>query len=63
MSLAATPVRDLQLDLRLVRGLSVHDVLGFCMGFSFEASRVLGSGLAGRVSGRETLDCLGGLAK
>lgn len=64
MSLAAAPVRrDLQLDLRLVRGLSVHDVIGFCMGFSFEASRVLGSGLAGRVFGSETLGCLGGLAK
>jgi hypothetical protein len=33
------------------------------MGFSFDASGVLGSGLLGRVFGSETLGCLGGLAK
>ena len=64
LSLPATPVRrDLQLDLCLVGGLGLHDVLGFCMGFSFETSGVLGSGLPGRVFGGETLGCLGGLAK
>ena len=62
--MAAAPARrDLQLDLCLVGGLSLHGVLGFCMGFSFETSGVVGSGLPGRVFGGETLGCFGGLAK
>jgi hypothetical protein len=55
--------RDLRLDLRLVRGLSVHDALGSCMGFAFEASGVPGSGLGGRILGSETPGCLAGLTK
>ncbi|MGP0026354.1 MAG: hypothetical protein ACLPKE_23820 [Streptosporangiaceae bacterium] len=40
----------------------MHDVLGFCMGLSFEANDISGSGLAGRVFGSETLGCPPGLA-
>jgi hypothetical protein len=59
----ATPVRpDLQFDLCLVGGLGPHDVLGLCMGFSFEASGVLGSGLPGRLFGGKTQGCLCSLA-
>src|SRR5271165_5065238 len=62
MSPATSSEQHLQLDLRLVRGLSSHDVLGFCIGLSFEANGVPGSGLAGRVSGNKTLGCPPGLA-
>jgi hypothetical protein len=62
MSPATSSEQHLQLYLRLVRGLSLHDVLGFCMGLSFEANDISGSGLAGRVFGSETLGCPQGLA-
>jgi hypothetical protein len=38
-------------------------VLGFCGGFSSEASGVLGSGLPARVFGGQALGCLGGLGQ
>lgn len=64
LSWPATPAqRDLQLDICLVGGFGLHRVLGFCRGFSFEASGVSGSDLPGRVVGGETLGCSGGAAK
>ena len=64
LSWPATPAqRDLQLDIFLVGGFGLHRVLGFCRGFSFEASGVSGSDLPGRVVGGETLGCSGGAAK
>jgi hypothetical protein len=55
--------RDLQFKVCLVEGLGLYGVLGFCIGFSFETSGVLGSNLQGRVFGSGTLGCLGSLAK
>jgi hypothetical protein len=55
--------RDLQLNVCLVGGLGLRGVLGFCIGFSFETSGVLGSGLPVRVFGSETLGRFSGTAE